>query len=148
MGSLAQAFHLGEPWSMWYVGHSYILKKYFFSEWNSIVTRHPALYLAILYWQGRHGKEVWLGRVWRIVIHLSGKVFIEYLETQGEVIEKEGRNSDLAGSQHPLMTGRWLAWVWEKDFWAGRGISGASSMQQWSKVAPLQPRAFAMSKGS
>lgn len=66
-----------------------ILKSiYCLSEWSSIVTGRPASYLAILLQRGRHWKGVWLGRVWKIVTHLSGKVFVECLESRGQVIEK------------------------------------------------------------
>lgn len=35
-------------------------------------------------------------------------MFTECLENGGEIIEKEGGNSDLVASQHPLVTGGWL----------------------------------------
>lgn len=104
-GLPCSGLHLRGSWLTQYVVYTYTFKNkyYYLSELDSNVTGHPILYLEILPQQGKHWKGV------EIVIHLSGKVFFEYLANRGEVTEKEGRNSDLAGSQQPLVIGMWLA---------------------------------------
>lgn len=122
-----------------------ILKRiYCLSEWSSNVTGHPASYLAILLQRGRHWKGVWLGRVWKIVTHLSGKVFVECLESPGQVIEK--RRQKFRPYRKPTPTDdRQMAGPSLRKRPQGRK---RHLWSQWSKAAPLKPRAFARSKRS